>query len=483
MVKDIYNHKHYYAVRDHRFQRIVDFQKLVNLAEADVIFNEFIRLSRLVCGAKYNADTDEYEHPYDYDKMAIIEDSRFGERTLTSFESCLALSELHIIIPCRRCGAIEGVSCRLIDHLLGTGCSECSNYRDAKSYSIETFILISELKHYDTGYFYEYNNVSYNLITDKVGIVCKSCNELFHQNASSHCNSGYGCTFCKSKRTGESQRVTFDDAVKRCHMTRGDNCDYIRQSRIIEKNGTTSAGIVYRCPICKQEVEQRLTAHLNGHDCNCNRLVKMSLSKQDSFEETILKAKKVHGDKYTYLRLYRIYEEKSKLNISMIVYYCPDCKQNMHQRTKSHIQGSGCKCELSRSKSHLIGRDWSFIMEPIKLYYIRLNIHDDELNIIKQIYKIGVTKNTIASRYRNELPENVTYDVLYEKIFEPGSMAYILEQMIINKCDDIDSRCTKGCDKLRYNLRKNILLITKTSEMFRRNILDIIISTINDYTT
>ena len=272
----------YKLVHERRFQRIIDFQKIIHLSTPDVIFTEFVRLSRLVSGAKHNLETDEYEHPYDYDTMIIIEDSQFGERILTSFEPGLALTELRIIIPCRRCGADDGVTCRLIDHLMGVdGCKECVIHR--LSLSTNVFINKAEIVNINYNRCYDYSMTHYTHSKSRILIICPEHGE-FPQEADVHTRGG-GCQVCAYIEKGLRHRLTTDEFILAASLKHNDKYDY---SKVVYVHSDIK--VIITCPI-HGDFPQTPGGHLSGRGCNECRKDLVSVQHTLSQEEFIANAK------------------------------------------------------------------------------------------------------------------------------------------------------------------------------------------------
>lgn len=485
-------------VRDRRFQRIVDFQKLVNLSEVDTIFNEFVRLSRLVCGAKYDQYTDKYEHPYDYDKITIIEDSRFGERVLTSFEPCLALSELHIIIPCRRCGFTEGVNCRLIDHLLGTGCSECRKLHRSWWISTESFILRSEINHIGNDVNCDYSNASHTGSRSRIRIKCYNHGD-FHPIADIHMR-GSRCSKCSYIERGLIGRLSHDEFINRAKIKHGNKFNYdktmcIRGTEVViitcpihgdfEQTptqhlkcvtGCTKCGkesipikntrsqdefitrsivihddkydyskvvyihgrikIVITCPV-HGDFEQEPNNHLNGAGCNqcgVNRLIN---SQRFSTEDFINKANLKHGDNYDYTKV-RYYNLNTNVMIT-----CPT-HGDFEQTPSVHLLGCGCQ------KCAGYGFDST---SPAILYFIQIKLPNNDI-----LYKLGITNKTVEMRYSSSDRCLYEYTILKEIPFTYGRDAL-----------DEETRLKRKYSQYLYN-GEPVFTRSKCQEIFTEDI-------------
>ena len=126
------------------------------------------------------------------------------------------------------------------------------------------------------------------------------------------------------------------------------------------------------------------TNHLSGKGCiQC-----ANKTKQLHFSDFIKQAKKIHGDRY-------IYEEATwqgrgkKTRI-----FCKTCEKHFEQTGSGHLSGRGCAtCNLHGFDNETnFARNLTLASSPCKLYYIKIN----------GLYKIGITKNTLAYRYSTQ---------------------------------------------------------------------------------
>ena len=463
----------YKLVHERRFQRIIDFQKIIHLSTPDVIFTEFVRLSRLVSGAKHNLETDEYEHPYDYDTMIIIEDSQFGERILTSFEPGLALTELRIIIPCRRCGADDGVTCRLIDHLMGVdGCKECVIHR--LSLSTNVFINKAEIVNINYNRCYDYSMTHYTHSKSRILIICPEHGE-FPQEADVHTRGG-GCQVCAYIEKGLRHRLTTDEFILAASLKHNDKYDY---SKVVYVHSDIK--VIITCPI-HGDFPQTPGGHLSGRGCNECRKDLVSVQHTLSQEEFIANAKLHHGDRYDYSKVDYIH---NKLKVCII---CPEHGE-FPQEANAHSRGSGCPIcginKLINSRRHTIedfirisrekhGDKYNydkvsyhnadtdvciicpehgeFLQSPdvhmggcgcqrcakhgfdstinAILYYLKIDINNEYL------YKLGITNKTVVDRYSSSDKCLFPYEIISEISFDIGRDALDEETRLKRKYSD-----------------------------------------------
>lgn len=81
-------------------------------------------------------------------------------------------------------------------HLSGRGCPKCKNKNQSNIDIINRCIKIH-------GTDFDYSNVNYINMKDKVEIKCNSCNTIFLQCLDKHINAKQGCPVCKQSK-GES---------------------------------------------------------------------------------------------------------------------------------------------------------------------------------------------------------------------------------------------------------------------------------------
>jgi hypothetical protein len=133
--------------------------------------------------------------------------------------------------------------------------------------------------------------------------------------------TGLGCPRCGEDRKGQAAKDTLESFVAKAVKIHGaEGYNYLR---------IDNDKIVYLCPL-HGEVTQNKNSHLNGHRCyDCGRGRKVH--NKDTLESFTQKARKVHGDLYTY----------TKLEPSSIEYVCK-IHGKVSQNRSNHLQGSAC---------------------------------------------------------------------------------------------------------------------------------------------
>lgn len=184
----------------------------------------------------------------------------------------------------------------------------------------EEFILDAKKVHGDK---YDYSISNYINARTKITINCRKHNN-FKQYPNSHL-SGHGCKKCFI----ESKYKTIEEFIKEAKEIHGDKYDY---SLVNYKGNDTNVKI-----ICKEHgvFEQIVNNHLNGANCP------FCANKKVTTETFIIKAKKIHGDKYDYsLSEYLDYHTPMKII----------CKKHgiFEQTSYKHLNSKGCNRCLGR---------------------------------------------------------------------------------------------------------------------------------------
>ena len=180
---------------------------------------------------------------------------------------------------------------------------------------------------------YDYSEVVYSGSNKKVKIIC-SIHGSFYQTPNKHL-MGRGCPHCAG-----NVRKTTEQCINNFKKVHGDKYDY---SLVQYKANNQKVKIV--CPI-HGEFEQTPSIHLLGSGCpKCGKeSTNSKLSKKFALgqDEFILRARKIHGERYTY-------DKVTYTNMfTNVTITCPthgDYEQIPH----NHLKGYGCpKCSLSK---------------------------------------------------------------------------------------------------------------------------------------
>ncbi len=197
------------------------------------------------CGNKYSPTTNEFIEnaikihgdKYDYSKVNYLK------------------NKSKIIIICKQHGEFKQ---KPNSHLSGMGCFKCGRELCVEKLkkSQEEFIKESIAKH---GTKYDYSNVEYNTINDKIIIICNIHGE-FKQTPYSHLQ-GQGCFTCGRISCGKKLIKSQENFIENAIKIHGDKYNYSK----VNYKGNKSKIII----ICKQhgEFDQKPNGHLRGNGC------------------------------------------------------------------------------------------------------------------------------------------------------------------------------------------------------------------------
>ena len=311
-----------------------------------------------------------------------------------------------------------------IEHIRRKGCVKCSRINSAKlrAMSKAEFLQKAENRHKAQ---YDYSLISnFEGASDKIPIICPK-HGVFYQIATTHIG-GAGCPKCGTEKSVKSTRKTFETFLQEANLVHTNKYDY---SKVVWKGSNNK--IVIICPL-HGEFTQVAGTHTAGHGCTkCG---------QDIFRHTteifIEKAKAKHHNKYDYSKV-EYWQSTKKVKI-----ICPTHGQFL-QTPAAHLRGHGCPT-CSR---------YIFPMEkhkttPTYFYVVKY----------KGLYKIGISLEEAKARYKYEIDDINTLEVIHQQVFNGYNEAFTFEQYLISKY-------------FRYKYKgKKIFNNTGNTEVFTENI-------------
>lgn len=212
---------------------------------------------------------------------------------------------------------------------------------------------------------YDYSKVVYKNNYTKITIICKK-HGTFIQKPNTHLN-GSGCPNCC--------KLDIEDYFKRVNQFHGNKYDY---SKVVLNKIADKIKII--CPE-HGVFEQFANNHLRSGCARCARI--------SNTKDFILKAKKIHGEKFDYSNV------DYKNNKTKIKIICPkhggfDILPPNHLRSKN-----GCK----------ICADESYIKDNIKFISEANIIHENKYDYSKTIYEGCIKKITIICHKHGEFKQ------------------------------------------------------------------------------
>lgn len=206
-------------------------------------------------------------------------------------------------------------------HMTRHGCPKCGIDNNKKTK--EEFLKEANFIH---GNKYEYPNLKFSTIAEKITIVCPE-HGAFSQDIRKHL-MGRGCWPCKTK----SKTKTTEEFINESNKVHNFKFDYSKC-----EYETSDSKVIIICPT-HGEYSVFATQHVQGKDCKKCADAKMGYDRRITLEQFIAKAKEFHGDRYDYSACkYESYIKKVEII----------CKTHgsFMSRVVNHLQGTGCpKC-------------------------------------------------------------------------------------------------------------------------------------------
>ncbi len=190
--------------------------------------------------------------------------------------------------------------------------------------TLEKFLEKAKRVHGDE---YDYSLVEYKNNSTKVKIICKE-HGVFEQKPNTHVDSKNGCPVCRYIKSAKSNGDDIDSFLEKARKLHGDKYDYSLVEYV-----KSQVKIKIICPV-HGVFEQRPQDHLR-FECNKCAYEKDTERKKGTTKDFIIKANKVHEDKYDYSLVEYV---NSKTNVKII---CP-IHGIFEQRPSDHIRGVGC---------------------------------------------------------------------------------------------------------------------------------------------
>lgn len=243
---------------------------------------------------------------------------------------------------------------------------------------------------------YKYSKVDYIDSKNKIVIECKIHGEV--EVVPTEHLKGRGCIKCSNESRFNKRKLTTEQFVEKAKEKHGDKYDY---SLVDYINSTTKIKL-----ICKSEnhyFEQSPSNHLYGFGCIFCARITQGNSKRKNKYDFIKKAKKLHGDTYSYENVNYI-DNTTAVNIT--------CKHHgdYSQTPNAHLSKKGCmKC--SRIYNSFIREDYVKMAKGREVILYLLRCWNEE----EEFYKIGKTFISIKQRYKTgAIPYN--YEIVDTRI-------------------------------------------------------------------
>ncbi len=268
---------------------------------------EFIEKAKLIHGDKY-----------DYSKFVYIDSCTKG------IIICLTHSEFK-----------QGPN----SHLRGNGCKQCgiTNFQFKRTKSFEQFVIDAKSIHGDK---YQYLENTYLNAKTKMTIVCSIHGE-FKQKTISHLR-GHGCKQCGIISMKQLQIKPFEQFLTDARQIHCDKYQYLKNTYLNNKSKMTIICSIHG------EFKQSPNDHLQEHGCKKCGIINSQQLQTKSFEQFLIDARQIHGDKYQYL-------EETYINDSIKMTIICSIHDEFKQTPDNHLQGKGCPgCRESKGEKIII---------------------------------------------------------------------------------------------------------------------------------
>ena len=265
----------------------------------------------------------------------------------------------------------------------------------SRKLTTEEFIQQAQKVH---GYRYNYIKTVYEGTSKKLIITCPTHGD-FKQTPNNH-KHGKGCRACANDALAEDRKDPIDKVIQNFKAVHGGLYQY---DKVQYKNAQTA--VIITCPT-HGDFEQAPTSHLSGKGCpECG-----TERKKSTQEETLIKFKHAHGDRYDYNKV--VYNGTN----NKVVILCPEHGE-FEQIPDSHLRGHGCpscsKSGFDKNKSAI-------------LYYLKVTTEDNQ-----ELYKIGITNKSVNERFN--LTDLKKIEIIKQEKFESGQEALDKETEIKRK--------------------------------------------------
>lgn len=298
-------------------------------------------------------------------------------------------------------------------HKDGKGCKKCATKENSEKCREVYSDYVKEVFAIHSGK-YEYSPLSENSYRPlRIDLKCPE-HGWFQMNHSDH-KQGKGCSKCAINGRADNRRKSLQQFIDSAREVHGDRYEY----SLVEFKGN-NIKVSIKCHL-HGVFEMTPAAHVLGKQ-NCPHCANIArqLSRLESTEEFIEKAKLVHGDRYDYSLV-----NKTKSDLYNVPIIC-----RVHgvfkQTANNHKSGKGCpSCGIS-------GYDQN---KPGTFYILKTG----------SLTKVGITNRKASSRIRSiNRTSGENFELHTHIKSEDGSFIYDLEQRILKWLksiyNNVDSR-------------------------------------------
>lgn len=248
---------------------------------------------------------------------------------------------------------------------------------------------------------YNYDEAVYVNSHTKLVIICP-IHGRFNKTPAKHVHSKQGCPKCSRAHTVDR----FVEFANKAFHKYGNDITIVPS--VVPCMDTPITAICTK----HGEFSTTFTRLLSSkYGCQVCAIASAATTKTSSLTDFIAKARKVHGDTYSYDNA--VYTSaKDKIIITCKVH------GDFSQLVSGHLAGYGCKLCSNYGKGRVDAN------KPCTLYYFNI--------IGTNLYKIGITTRSIEERYRSKFDRD-QINVIFTKHFDTGLAAYEYEQSLLSE--------------------------------------------------
>lgn len=259
------------------------------------------------------------------------------------------------------------------------GCPECGKEAThaKRALGLEGFITRSKEKFGDT---FDYSDVKYKSLKDKVRLYCKKHNGYILISPSTHLSSETGCQICTRRQLREKQRISKEVFIQRAKQKYGEIFDY--------SNLDYTDYLTETLFNCNKHGVFRISPwyHLlynNGGCPGCVHYARQKSNNNMSTAEFVDKLKVIFGDKYDYT-LTDYFSYKKKVNVK-----CHKHNYVFQRLPQTLLNGVGCPiCEQEDIESYQKRKKDA--LERRRKFWERVKDKREKGKIIRSKQKAGI---------------------------------------------------------------------------------------------
>jgi hypothetical protein len=358
-----------------------------------------------------------------------------------------------VVIGCPEHGDFEQL---LYSHKNGFGCNECALIVRANKRRLSQDDFIEQCKNVH-GDYYDYSLVNYTKIKNNINIICPRHGK-FEQTADDHKN-GRGCVKCyRSKQSENNLKENTESFIDRLNSEFPNN-DY-DFSEVNYIHGKSK--VIITCPI-HGRFERKPNLILDSKKICLGCSPKKIASNRITTEEFIIRAIKIHGNKYDYSKV--VYKSPK----SKIIIICPEHGE-FKQSAYNHINPinfRGCnECGKKYDKSENEVSDFITTLGIDFEKNNRLILNGKELDIYIPSLNVAIEYNGLY--WHSELHKDNNYHL--DKTIECEKLGiqliHIFEDEWLDKREIVESRLKNilGLTNIKVFGRKCVVREIPTKE-------------------